>query len=237
MSDESFRIKPQLGGNLAPQPAARGGRPRSDQFDELIGADDEATVGIHLPDETQGVAALGWVFVMRTAECRRRCGGRIGNPGGRQRRRVVAGRWRSRYRGRDRHLRGLRLFPERCDQHEGRVAAEALDPHRSVVRRPAGTAACKRLRRQSSNARRREHGLAAKANTRRVGGIEKRAVGGENRAHGVAVRKQMGDTGTQCQRWSGRLGSNDQYRRGAVRERGARAETSQRAAEGRAEAP
>ena len=54
----------QRGGDFAPQPAERSRGARSDQLDEFVGADHEAAVGIHLPNEPQRIAALRREFAV-----------------------------------------------------------------------------------------------------------------------------------------------------------------------------
>ena len=62
-----FRIELQFGGNLAPQSAEcpRGSRP--DQFHELVGADNETALGIHLPNEAERMAPFRRGFTLRNA--------------------------------------------------------------------------------------------------------------------------------------------------------------------------
>ena len=57
--DLVLRIDFQRGRDLTPQSAERRHGSRSHEFDELVRADHEAAVGIHLPNETQRVPAFG----------------------------------------------------------------------------------------------------------------------------------------------------------------------------------
>ena len=52
------RIELQFRGDLAPQPAERGRGLRPGQFDELVRTNDEAPIGVHLPDEAQRMTPL-----------------------------------------------------------------------------------------------------------------------------------------------------------------------------------
>src|SRR5208282_4784275 len=62
-----FRIELQRGGNLAPQSAEcrRGSRP--DQLHELVGAENETTLGIHLPNEAERMAPFCRGLTLRNA--------------------------------------------------------------------------------------------------------------------------------------------------------------------------
>ena len=53
--DLAFRIQRELLGDLAPQTAKGRGGARADQAGELVGAEREAAVGIHLPHESQWI--------------------------------------------------------------------------------------------------------------------------------------------------------------------------------------
>src|SRR5277367_4351222 len=51
--DLIFRIELQLGSDLAPQPSKCRRGARTHKLDELVRADHEAAIGIHLPDKAQ----------------------------------------------------------------------------------------------------------------------------------------------------------------------------------------
>ena len=63
--DLIVRIEFQIGGDIAPQSAERGCGAWSGQFGELVGADNKAAVGVHLPDKAQRVTPLQCGFAMR----------------------------------------------------------------------------------------------------------------------------------------------------------------------------
>ena len=69
--DLAVGIEFQLGGDLAPQSAEGGGGTRTDELHEFIGAEHEAALAIHLPDEAQGMPSLrcGLVATARRRRC------------------------------------------------------------------------------------------------------------------------------------------------------------------------
>ena len=73
-----FRIELQLIRDFAPQSAERGRGLRSREFDKLVRTDDEAAIGIHLPDEPQWMPALGDWLRRRMTACRRYRSGSTG---------------------------------------------------------------------------------------------------------------------------------------------------------------
>ena len=70
--DLTLGVEVELGGHLPPGPPDRGGGPRTDQSDEFVGAEREAAVFIHLPDEAQRMAPFGRGRYFRRGG-RRRC--------------------------------------------------------------------------------------------------------------------------------------------------------------------
>src|SRR5271156_1125319 len=130
--DLIFRIELQLGGDLAPQPSKCRGSARTHKLDELVRADREADIVVHLPDKAQRMTSLGFV---------------ITTPGRSPRHRRVGNRWRRKRTSR-RGFFGSRfggsnlvwLHAEFCHQNRRRIAAKAVDGHWTEGRRSTGAA-------------------------------------------------------------------------------------------------
>ena len=76
--DLTLGVEAEPGGHLRPGPPDGGGGPRADQSDEFVGAEREAAVFTHLPDEAQRMAPFGRGRNLRRGGRRRRGRGRFG---------------------------------------------------------------------------------------------------------------------------------------------------------------
>ena len=163
-------IEVQFGGDLAPQPAERRRRARPHELDELVRADGEAAVRIHLPDEAQRMAALA----RRNVDC--------GSLGRRQdqldgagvclrRRRTVRERfrWRGRWRGDSGRLACVRLRTWRCFnvQGSGRGGGHLLDGPRTWRRFNVQESRCSSRRLRGGQGTRRRFSVGGRRRGRR----------------------------------------------------------------------
>ena len=163
-------IEVQFGGDLAPQPAERRRRARAHELDELVRADGEAAIRIHLPDEAQRMAALA----RRNVGC--------GSLGRRQdqldgagvclrRRRTVRERfrWRGRWRGDSGRLACVRLRTWRCFnvQGSGRGGGHLLDGPRTWRRFNVQESRCSSRRLRGGQGTRRRFSVGGRRRGRR----------------------------------------------------------------------
>ena len=201
-----MRIELERRGDAGPGAVEHGGGFRAEQFGEIFAAQRETVGRIHLPDETEGIAAPA-------------CGG-CGNG-----RRLRGGH----------NVFCLCRRGKGGEQGHRRAGAEADEGDRPGRDIAFGAAVERGLAGKPLGAERDQIALVAEAFARFLRRLDQFAIGGKYRRGPPEIGKQPLRAVGEAQILAGALGRYHQYRVTVVGKRDARAKADQRAAEARAE--